>query len=72
MFHHRRTEAVWQVNDTLRLYAPFRTILFDKNLGSKQSVTIAENIAYGRVVLAGGNYPNLSQRLRLRIVYSNL
>ena len=61
-----------QVNDTLRLYAPFRTILFDKNLGSKQSVTIAENIAYGRVVLAGGNYPNPSQRLRLRIVYSNL
>lgn len=59
-------------NDTLRLYAPLRTTLFDKNFRSNQTITVLSQIANGRVVLAGGNYPDAAQRMRLRIIYSNL
>lgn len=60
-------------NDSLRLYAPFRTILFASNLNSNIAVTVNSRIAQGRVIFAGGNYPlNPTIRLRLRIVYSNL
>ncbi|HEV7333550.1 MAG TPA: DUF4270 family protein [Flavisolibacter sp.] len=59
-------------NDTLRLYAPMRSTLFAKNLGQFVSVTNLNNIANGRVVLAGVNHPNPDMRLRLRIIYSNL
>lgn len=62
-------------NDTLRLYAPLRTVLFAPNVGtagSYLSVPVLPTVATGRVVLAGGNYANTDQRLRLRIIYSNL
>lgn len=57
-------------NDTLRMYAPLRSILFAKNLGTKISVPILSKIANGRVVLGGGNYADPALRLRLRIIYS--
>lgn len=59
-------------NDTLRLYAPLRSTLFAKNLPQYVSVSNLSNIASGRVVLAGTNYPNPERRLRMRIIYSNL
>lgn len=60
-------------NDSLRIYAPLRTYLFDPTLGLKVPIQVVSRIADGRVVLAGGNYPtNPAIRLRLRIVYSNL
>lgn len=61
-------------NPTLRLYAPFDTRPLNPAL-SPASPVFAQAIpypAYGRVVLAGGNYSNQDNRLRLRIVYSNL
>jgi hypothetical protein len=66
-------------NDSLRLYAPLRTILFATNLpttsstkGSYIAVPGVNHIAEGRVVLGGGNNADSSLRLRLRIIYSNL
>jgi hypothetical protein len=60
-------------NDTLRLYAPFRSVLFSRAIGNRfVSVPNMTNIAYGRVVLAGTTHPDPALRLRLRIVYSNL
>lgn len=66
-------------NDSLRLYAPLRTVLFASNLptttsaaGSYIAVPVLQQIASGRVVLAGGTYSNPNMRLRLRIIYSNL
>lgn len=60
-------------NDSLRIYAPLRTYLFDPTLGLKFPVRVVSRIANGRVILAGGNYAtNPAIRLRLRIVYSNL
>jgi len=59
-------------NDSLRLYAPLRTNVFVKNLNQVVSIPILSSIAYGRVVLASGNLANGNQRLRLRIIYSNL
>jgi hypothetical protein len=66
-------------NDTLRIYAPFRTIVFNPSLlsattpnGRYQILQLANRIMEGRVVLGGGTYFDPSARLRLRIVYSNL
>jgi len=66
-------------NDTLRLYAPLRTVLFATNLpsatsaaGTYISVPAATRAAQGRVVLGGGTYSDPNVRLRLRIIYSNL
>ena len=59
-------------NDSLRLYAPLRSILYSKSLGQYISVPNLTNIASGRVVLAGENFPDSAMRLRLRIIYSNL
>lgn len=60
-------------NDSLRIYAPLRTFLFDPALGVRVPIQVVSRIANGRVVLAGGNYPtDPAIRLRLRIVYSNL
>jgi len=60
-------------NDSLRIYAPLRTYLFDPALSIKVPIQVVSKIANGRVILAGGNYPtNPAIRLRLRIVYSNL
>ena len=59
-------------NDSLRIYAPLRTILYAPSLGTKISVPNATRVADGRVVIGGGNYPDPNIRLRLRIIYSNL
>jgi hypothetical protein len=59
-------------NDSLRIYAPLRTILYAPSLGTKISVPNASRVADGRVVIGGGNYPDPNIRLRLRIIYSNL
>lgn len=59
-------------NDTLRLYAPLRTILFNKSFNTPLSLPIISAIAKGRVVLGGGSYADPAMKLRLRIIYSNL
>jgi hypothetical protein len=59
-------------NDTLRIYAPLRTNVFNSNYRAYLSVAVLDAIARGRVVLAGGNYPDPAMRLKLRIIYSNL
>ena len=61
-------------NLNLRLYAPFRTELANKNTSPIRftSVAASDRIANGRVVVAGGNYSDPNMRLRLRVVYSNL
>ncbi len=59
-------------NDSLRLYAPLRTFVYSKNLGTGIFVPVLSRIADGRVVLGGGNYTDSASRLRVRIIYSNL
>lgn len=59
-------------NDTLRIYAPFRTTVFSPGLNSLISIKALSAVAQGRIVLAGGNYADPTKRLRLRIIYSNL
>ncbi|GAC1420113.1 MAG: hypothetical protein NVSMB67_11690 [Flavisolibacter sp.] len=59
-------------NDSLRLYAPLRASVFAKNVGRLITIPILSKPGEGRVVLAGGNYPDPSLKLRLRIIYSNL
>ena len=64
--------------DTLRLFSPLRiqehAPMFVTTVNTKGLATIpvADRIAEGRVVLGGGSYANPDQRLRLRIIYSNL
>lgn len=64
--------------DTLRLFAPLRAteyapgFISTSNKAGLGSIPVLSNIAEGRVVLAGGSYADDSQRLRLRIIYSNL
>lgn len=66
---------------TLRLSAPFRTnagelrggsILVPSTPEEKSGYPINSPIAAGRVVLTGGAYPDLSKRVRLRIIYSKI
>jgi len=59
-------------NDTLRIYAPLRTKLYNSNLKITFIVPINSAIAKGRVVLGGGTYADSTTGLRLRIIYSNL
>ena len=59
-------------NDSLRIYAPLRTILFSRLFNQSIAVPILPNIASGRVVLAGVTHPDPALRMRLRIIYSNL
>jgi hypothetical protein len=61
-------------NDTLRLWAPLTTYEYNSVVRNYYSSPLPVNnrIAEGRVVLAGGTYPDPNSRLRLRIVYSNL
>jgi hypothetical protein len=58
-------------NDTLRIYAPLRTTLFNSNFKGYLSIGVIDAIAKGRIVLGGGTYPDSTMRLRLRIIYSN-
>jgi hypothetical protein len=59
-------------NDTLRLYAPLRTTLFNSNFKVSLAIKVIDAIAKGRVVLGGGSHANPPMRMRLRIIYSNL
>ena len=59
-------------NDTLRIYAPLRTKLYNSNLKITFIVPVNSAIAKGRVVLGGGTYADSTTGLRLRIIYSNL
>ena len=59
---------------TLRLYAPFISEPYYPGTSPIQHVSVqaVPFPAYGRVVLAGGNYADSSQQLHLRVIYSNL
>lgn len=59
-------------NDSLRLYVPIRAFLYSPAYRSRNQIYVTDRAAYGRVVLAGGNYPDATKRLRLRLVYSKL
>ena len=59
-------------NDTLRIYAPLRTKVFNSSLHTFVPMGINSEIAKGRVVLGGGSYGDSTMRLRLRIIYSDL
>lgn len=59
-------------NDTLRIYAPLRTLVYNSNFGSRLTIPGIDAMAKGRVVLGGGSYADPTMRLRLRIIYSNL
>jgi hypothetical protein len=61
-------------NQSLRLYAPLRTEVFEAAPGYIPStiLNVLPRPAYGRVVLAGGNNADPNLRLQLRIVYSKI
>lgn len=61
-----------QANDTLRIYAPLRTNVYNSALRTKISIPVIDAMAKGRVVLGGGTYTDSTSRLRLRIIYSSL
>lgn len=60
-----------QANDTLRLYAPLRSLLWHPSF-KYITIPVVNRIANGRVILAGGSFADPNSRLRLRIVYSDL
>ena len=59
-------------NDTLRLYAPLRTRVYNSAFKGYLDVNVNRDIARGRLVLGGGTYADSTMRLRLRIIYSDL
>jgi hypothetical protein len=59
-------------NDTLRLYAPLRTTLFNSAFNGRLTIPVIQAIAKGRVVLGGGTHSDSATRLKLRIIYSDL
>lgn len=59
-------------NDTLRLYAPLRTTIYNSTFKTYLVIPVIDAIAKGRVVLGGGSHADSLMRLRLRIIYSNL
>jgi hypothetical protein len=61
-------------NYRYRIYAPFDTRPFDVSIQPPvtrfiQAIPLP---AYGRVVLAGGNYADPGMQMRLLVIYSNL
>lgn len=59
-------------NDSLRLYVPIRAFLYSPSYQSRNQLFVTDRVAYGRIILAGGNHPDARKRLRLRLVYSRL
>jgi hypothetical protein len=59
-------------NQTLRLFAPVRAFVYSDRFGRQSQIYIVSQPADGRVVLAGGNYADITKRMRLRIIYSKL
>ena len=59
-------------NLTLRLYAPVQTTLYANDIRQRATIPVNARAADGRVVVGGGNHPDPSVRMRLKIVYSKL
>ncbi|NDF97585.1 MAG: DUF4270 family protein [Chitinophagia bacterium] len=59
-------------NFTLRIQAPLRTYAYSTLYRRVSQLAISDQVAYGRIVIAGGNFINPAKRLRLRVVYSKL
>jgi Domain of unknown function (DUF4270) len=60
-------------NYTMRLYSPVRAFVYSPVYKAKNLLYVADRVADGRVILAGGSYAAApAKRLRLRIVYSKL
>ncbi len=59
-------------NDSLRLYIPLRAFLYSPAYRQRNQLYVTDRVAYGRMILAGGNHPDATKRLRLRLVYSKL
>lgn len=59
-------------NFTLRIQAPLRTFAYSSQFRRISQLAISDQVAYGRIVIAGGNFINPAKRLRLRVVYSKL
>lgn len=65
-----------QTNYTLRISAPFTGVPFytttDDRPSSRFPLVINPTLAGGRVVLYGGAYPDITRKMRLRIIYSKI
>lgn len=59
-------------NDSLRLYSPIRAFLYSPNYRQRNQIYVTDRVGYGRIVLAGGNFPDATKRMRLRLIYSKL
>ncbi len=59
-------------NFTLRLFAPIRAFVYSPGFNIRDQIYIADRVASGRIVFAGGSYINPEKRIRLRVVYSKL
>lgn len=59
-------------NFTLRIQAPLRTYAYSSQFRRVNLIGISDQVGYGRIVIAGGNFLNPAKRLRLRVVYSKL
>jgi len=59
-------------NDSLRIYIPIRAFIYSPSYQLRNQLFVTDRVAYGRIILAGGNYPDATKRLRLRLVYSKL
>ncbi|MEO5594538.1 MAG: DUF4270 family protein [Chitinophagaceae bacterium] len=60
---------------TLRLHAPYFIAPFYKDPSSgviQYPISVSTKIAYGRVALKGGGYPDATKKMRLRIIYSKI
>jgi Domain of unknown function (DUF4270) len=60
---------------TLRLHAAYFVVVYyqDPALGLiRYPISLSSKIAYGRVALKGGGYPDPKKKMRLRIIYSKI
>jgi hypothetical protein len=46
--------------------------LYSPAYQTRNQLFVTDRVAYGRIVLAGGNHPDATKRMRLRLVYSKL
>ena len=64
-------------NRTLRIHAPYSTFPYltppDSDIATIQRFFVVNDpIAFGKVVLYGGAFPDPAKRMRLRIIYSKI
>lgn len=61
---------------TLRLYAPYNTRPYYNAASAVNSGVLNINasslVGYGRVIVGGGNHPDPTKKMRLRIIYSKI